>query len=95
MNTDIAAAVGLTKLTIWYGGGPRLIEPHAYGLSKKGKELLKAWQVSGHSNSRRATGWKTFRLDRITAILPAPEPFQLQPDWTGAAPEIITTFATV
>lgn len=94
MNAEIAAAVGATKLTIWYGGGPRLIEPHAYGLSKKGKELLKAWQVSGHSNSGHPTGWKTFRVDRITAILPAPEqPFEIQPGWSTPS-ELTTTFAT-
>jgi len=95
VNPELSAAVGLIKLTIWYGGGARLIEPHAYGLSKKGKELLKAFQVSGHSNSGHPTGWKTFRVDRITALLPADDqPFQIQPGWTPAA-ELITTFATV
>lgn len=95
MNADLAAAVGLTKLTIWYGGGPRLIEPHAYGLSKKGRELLKAYQVSGYSNSGHPTGWKTFRVDKITAILPADDqPFQIQAGWT-ADPDLLTTFATV
>jgi hypothetical protein len=96
VNAAIAAAVGATKLTIWYGGGPRLIEPHAYGLSKKGKELLKAYQVSGHSNSGHPTGWKTFRVDRITAILPADEDqqFTTRPDWTAPA-ELVTTFATL
>jgi hypothetical protein len=94
MNADLAAAVGTTKLTIWYAGGARLIEPHAYGLSKKGKELLKAFQLSGHSNSGHPTGWKTFRVDRITAILPAEDPFEMQPGWV-ADPSWATTLATV
>jgi len=94
VNDAAAAAIGTrTRLTIWYGGGARLIEPHAYGASKKGKELLKAWQVSGHSNSGRPTGWKTFRVDRITAILPSHEIFQPQPGWT--VPQFLTTYATL
>jgi len=97
VTTEIAAAIGThTRLTIWYSGGARLIEPHAYGTSQAGKELLKAFQVSGHSNSARPTGWKTFRVDRITAILPTDEIFSPQPDWTPATDTtMFTTFATL
>jgi len=96
MNTEIAAAIGThTRLTIWYSGGARLIEPHAYGTSQKGKELLKAFQLSGHSLSGRPTGWKTFRADKITAILPSDEIFSPQPGWTPTDTTMFTTLATL
>jgi hypothetical protein len=51
-----------------YKPGERLIEPHAYGKSKEGKFLLRAFQVSGASHSNEHVNWKLFRIDRMASL---------------------------
>ena len=57
-----------TMLRIWYDPGERIVEPHALGWSSKGDMLLRAFQVSGVSNSGEHENWKLFRVDRLTAV---------------------------
>lgn len=49
---------------VWYRGGYRLIEPHAFGISEGGHPVLRAYQLSGHSHSRPC-GWKLLRTEEI------------------------------
>ena len=44
--------------------GPRLIQPVAYGTTKKGFPAIRAFQPNGDTSSR-VPSWKLFRLDRI------------------------------
>ena len=63
------AIFGTLVLKIRYGGGDRIIEPHAYGRHiTTGREVLRAWQQSGHSNSGIRRGWKLFLVDEIRNI---------------------------
>ena len=56
------------------GKGRRIIYPIAYGLTKSGNPVVRAFQPSGSSkrglttppNNRKYPKWKYFRLDRIT-----------------------------
>ena len=48
--------------------GSRKVEPHAYGRNDNGHELLRAYQISGASESGERQGWKLFRLDEITSL---------------------------
>lgn len=45
--------------------GVRIIEPVAYGLTKSGNPVIRAWQPYGDTTSK-VPSWKFFRLDRIT-----------------------------
>ena len=67
--------------------GTRYIEPFAYGISKAGNEVLRAFQVeSGPNGTLRGTPkWKLFRLDRITSWSPTKTTFELTPDEQGWA----------
>lgn len=47
------------------GSGERLIQPVAYGLSKAGNLVLRAFQPYGDTKTR-VPHWKMFRLDKIT-----------------------------
>ena len=50
-----------------YTVGMRTVEPHTYGESEDGQELLRAYQVAGpHADSEHA--WDLFRVDQITSI---------------------------
>lgn len=44
--------------------GPRLIEVYAYGLTKAGNPVIRAFQPYGDTTSK-IPSWKLFRLDRI------------------------------
>lgn len=67
MGPEIIKAIQEQKLLrLSYDGGTRLVEPYVYGACET-HELLRAYQVSGHSASR-ATGWKLFRVEEITDL---------------------------
>ena len=59
------------RINIYYDGddneasGKRTIDVYAYGLSKAGNPIIRAYQVFGDTESE-VPKWKTFRLDRIT-----------------------------
>ena len=55
-------------LRLSYGYRLRVVEPHAYGVNRKGHELLRAYQTWGTSESGEARGWKLLRVDEITAF---------------------------
>ena len=57
------------------GGQTRVIEPVAYGYSKKNNPVIRAYQTSGPSLKVNKKGvplpdWRLFRVDRIKSIKP-------------------------
>lgn len=52
--------------------GARLIQPVAYGTTKKGFPAIRAFQPNGDTSSR-VPSWKLFRIDRIERWEPHPE----------------------
>jgi hypothetical protein len=51
-----------------YHGGYRVVEPFCYGVSHAGYELLRAYQIEGHSESGSSSGWKLFRVDEMSEL---------------------------
>jgi hypothetical protein len=45
----------------------RIVEPVSYGLSKKNRMIMRAWQLKGVTNTRKPE-WKTFLVDEMTRI---------------------------
>jgi hypothetical protein len=52
-------------LSFSYDGFPRTVEPHTYGLDKKGHPALRAYQIKGGSESGEYIGWKIFHVNEI------------------------------
>ena len=52
------------------------MEPHCYGVSRDRKELLRAYQIGGHSKSGQSEGWKLFRLDDVIDLSVTDDSFQ-------------------
>ena len=50
------------RLRLSLADGEYLVEPHLLGRNRRGKTLLRAWQLDG---PRNGTQWKVFDLDRI------------------------------
>jgi hypothetical protein len=69
MNPSICEAIRERRVVRFrYGGGYRLVEPHCYGVSRDGKELLRGYQISGHSECGQSEGWKLFRLNDVSDL---------------------------
>jgi hypothetical protein len=62
------AIAGRRLMEIWYRGGSRIIEPYCHGTSKAGNEVLRAFQIQGHSNSGQPTAWKLFEVREIQSL---------------------------
>lgn len=60
--------------------GARVIEVYAYGLTKAGNPVLRAFQPFGDTTSR-VPSWKFFRLDRISAWQPTKQVFDRPADF--------------
>ena len=70
MNGLIVAAIEQRRLLkLLYSVGSRIVEPHVYGLTGCGKELLRCYQVAGESASRERTGWKLLRAGDIASVV--------------------------
>lgn len=69
MNQEICKAIEDKNIvTFSYDGGSRTIEPHCYGISSKGNELLRAYQTGGYSESGNPVGWKLFTVNKISNL---------------------------
>lgn len=77
MNEEIARAVREHRVVVFlYDGLLRTVEPHAYGQSSAGHELISGFQTAGFSSSSEQPGWRLFRVDRMSAFAPTPYTFE-------------------
>lgn len=68
MNKQICNAIRSKNLIhFYYNGG--------YGISRKGNELLRAFQTGGYSESRDPVKWKLFTVDKMSDITITNEEF--------------------
>ena len=82
MKGEICAAIHSRQLIrFYYNGGFRTVEPHCYGISTAGNEVLRAYQVGGYSESDKPVGWKLFVVSKISTLRVLAEHF------TGPRPE--------
>jgi hypothetical protein len=77
MNQTIINAINnMGILSFIYKGKPRVVEPHAYGMSSYGNDLLRAYQVGGYSSSSgRLPKWRLFEVNEINNLSPTDEKF--------------------
>ncbi len=76
MNQTICNAIlNRHVLKFTYHGHPRVVQPHAYGLSRKGKEVIRCYQTGGNSRSGRVPPWRLIRLDQIVSLIVTEEHF--------------------
>lgn len=72
MDEYIAAAIANRRLLmIAYDNGvegPRLVEPHFLGVTTTGHWALSGWFREGASKSGQGEGWRTYFLEKITAM---------------------------
>ena len=71
MRTNICSAISAKQvIQFYYNGGTRLVEPFCYGVHRDtGNEVLRSYQVGGHSESGEPVGWKLFRVAEISNLV--------------------------
>ncbi len=58
------------RLQFIYKGHIRIIEPHAYGATKKGSDVLHAYQVAvGHSSTHGQNSWHLFTVSKMQNVI--------------------------
>lgn len=67
-NEIITAIENQNVLEFYYKGHLRIVEPHAYGTTAKGNELLRAYQIEGTSDSGEVPDWKLFSTNKIEQL---------------------------
>ncbi len=62
-------------LKFTYHGHPRVVEPHAYGVNRRGNEVLCCYQTGGTSRSGKVPDWRLMRVDQIVSLTVTEEHF--------------------
>ena len=76
MNQVICDAIrNRCVLKFTYDGHPRIVEPHAYGLSKKRNEVMRCYQTGGTSRYHKVPDWKLMEVTRIKFLTVTEEHF--------------------
>lgn len=68
LNIIISAIKNKHKLAFTYRGHQRLVDPHTYGIDRKGHAALRAYQSGGTSDSGRIPDWRIFHESEIIAL---------------------------
>ena len=85
-NSVVCQAINERRLLrVDYTVGVRTVEPHAYGRSSEGNNLLRAFQVEG-PHETPGHDWDLFREDRVQSVemlsetFPGPRPDYVRDD---------------
>ncbi len=70
MNQIICDAIhNRCVLKFTYEGHPRVVEPHAYGLSLAKNEVIRCYQTGGTSRSGRVPDWSLMKVNQIESLI--------------------------
>lgn len=95
MNTEIINAIkNQNVITFDYEGESRTVEPHCYGLTTKGNEAIRAYQIDGYSSSGELT-WKMYTLSKADNIEVLDETFEVRGDYKKGDKGMSRIFAEI
>jgi hypothetical protein len=97
VNKQIVAAINnQLVLSFIYNGKARLVEPQTYGISTAGKEVLRARQVGGGSQSGEARIAKLFDVEKISGLKKTDQHFsEALPEHNPNDSAMVKVFATL
>jgi hypothetical protein len=93
-NTIISAIQNRRELSLNYRGASRVVQPHAYGISTAGHEVLRCYQVSGSHTSDKPHDWDLLLVDGISALCETGNTFENNaPDYRRGDKAMSTIYA--
>jgi hypothetical protein len=95
MNTQITDAIQKQEiLSLVYKNVARMVEPHAYGESTAGNEILRCFQVSGGHTSDKPHDWDLLTVSKISSLSSTGEKFSgPRPDYKRGDKAMTRIFA--
>jgi len=95
MNTIVKTSVETKAiLKFHYDGQPRVVEPHAHGLSTAGNEVLRCYQTDGGSNSGNVPGWHLMTVSKMVNLTVTDSHFDSpRPDYKRGDKSMSTIYA--
>jgi hypothetical protein len=95
MNQTIVSCIRQSHLISFiYDSHPRIVEPHAYGISKEGHELLRCYQVAGSGVTCQGVGWHHMTVSKMIGITDTGNSFSgTKPKYNRDDPSMSTIFA--
>lgn len=79
-NQIIEAIENMNVIEFSYDGENRVVEPHCFGVTTKGNDAIRAFQVDGYSSSGKL-GWKLYDLSKIYDLSVLEEMFEVRDDY--------------
>lgn len=81
MNSNICDAIeNQFVIEFYYEREIRIVEPHCYGVSSKGNEIIRGYQIGGYSSSGKM-GWKLYDISKTEAIITTETKFEVRSDY--------------
>jgi hypothetical protein len=75
VNHTIANAIhNMHVLSVTYKGIPRLVEPHAYGISTAGNDVLRCYQTAG-GHVKPGHEWDLLTVSKMAALADTQQKF--------------------
>ncbi|GHT34541.1 hypothetical protein AGMMS49574_22170 [Bacteroidia bacterium] len=95
MNAEIINAIkNQNVITFDYEGESRTVEPHCHGVTTKGNEVIRAYQIDGYSSSGKM-GWKLYDLSKADDIEVLDETFEVRDDYKRGDKDMAKIFAEI
>ncbi|MCA0348730.1 MAG: WYL domain-containing protein [Bacteroidetes bacterium] len=95
MNTKIIEAIeNQNVIEFYYDGELRVVEPHCYGVSKAGNDVLRAFQVDGYSSSNKMW-WRMYTLSKMQQIQIVEDTFSSRNDYKRGDKDMIRIYREI
>jgi hypothetical protein len=93
MDVFVEAIKNRRLLRFHYHGLPRIVEPHAYGVSRRGARVLRCYQLAGGSVSAEPEGWKLMKVAEISGAALGEAFAAARPDYRRGDRHMLTILA--
>lgn len=95
VNLEFVEVVNSREVVeIIYQRQRRVVEPHCYGVNKKGNQVIRAYQVGGYSSSG-SMGWKIYLVDEIERLVRSGTTFEVRREFEKGDSAMQKIFAEV
>ena len=95
MNREIIEAIENQNIIEFnYEGELRIVEPHCYGVSKAGNDVIRAFQIDGYSSSNKMW-WKVYKVNKMQNIDIQKNNFSVRKDYKRGDKDMVKIYKEI
>ncbi|HCQ12811.1 hypothetical protein [Flavobacterium sp.] len=95
MNHKIIEAIeNQNIIEFYYEGELRVVEPHCYGVSKAGNDVLRAFQVDGYSSSNKMW-WRMYTESKMQQVKSIDQNFTPRNDYRRGDKDMVKIYIEI